>query len=355
MRRRLHVRPGNGRLHGLRPPAARRPGRRHRSRDRHARPIATHQRRPGYAGMNIALPDSLCVLERGWLSANNILCLDGDTATLVDSGYVSHAEQTLALVRHTLAGKRLTRLLNTHSHSDHIGGNAALKAAYDCEIIVPAGLHAAIADWDEDALLLSPLGQQNARFQHDSLIGAGAEIEMGGLNWQALAVPGHDMEALAYYNPEKRILISGDALWENGFGVIFPELLGEADGLNHTRATLDMLSSLAIDVVIPGHGRPFDTVDAAIERAYRRLGMFAQELDKLAWHGIKVIVSFAMLERRSLPQKDFPEFILGLPFADDVNRRILGLPAEQLVARIERELLLVGALTLQDGMLTAGA
>jgi glyoxylase-like metal-dependent hydrolase (beta-lactamase superfamily II) len=53
---------------------------------------------------------------------------------------------------------------------------------------------------------------------------------MGGLNWQALAVPGHDMEALGYYNPEKRILISGDALWENGFGVIFPELLGEADG-----------------------------------------------------------------------------------------------------------------------------
>ncbi len=106
--------------------------------------------------MNVALPDNLHVLERGWLSANNILCLDGDTATLVDSGYVSHAEQTLALVRHTLAGKRLTRLLNTHSHSDHIGGNAALKAAYDCEIIVPAGLHAAIADWDQDALLLSP-------------------------------------------------------------------------------------------------------------------------------------------------------------------------------------------------------
>ena len=103
--------------------------------------------------MSTALPDSLLVLERGWLSANNILGFDGDRATLVDSGYVSHAAQTVDLVRHALAGRTLGRLINTHSHSDHIGGNAALKAAFDCEIIVPAGLHATIADWDEDALL----------------------------------------------------------------------------------------------------------------------------------------------------------------------------------------------------------
>ena len=305
--------------------------------------------------MNVALPDNLHVLERGWLSANNILCLDGDTATLVDSGYVSHAEQTLALVRHTLAGKRLTRLLNTHSHSDHIGGNAALKAAYDCEIIVPAGLHAAIADWDQDALLLSPLGQQNARFQHDSLIGAGSEIEMGGLNWQALAVPGHDMEALAYYNPEKRILISGDALWENGFGVIFPELLGEADGLRHTRATLEMLARLPIDIVIPGHGRPFDTVDAAFERAFRRVDQFTQNIQQLAWHAIKVIVSFAMLEKRQINRCGFPAFILALPFAADVNARFLNLAEDALVAKVERELLLVNALKLEGETLSAAA
>lgn len=305
--------------------------------------------------MNPQLPASLLVLERGWLSANNILCLDGsDRATLVDSGYVTHAGQTVDLVGHALAGRRLARLLNTHSHSDHIGGNAALKAAYDCEIIVPAGLHAAIADWDEDALLLSPLGQQNARFQHDSLIGAGSEIEMGGLNWQALAVPGHDMEALAYYNPEKRILISGDALWENGFGVIFPELLGEADGLAHTRATLEMLAKLPIDVVIPGHGRPFDTVDAAFERAFRRIDQFTSNIQQLAWHAIKVIVSFAMLEKRQIARQDFAAFVLSLPFAVDVNARFLDQPAEQWIAKVERDLLLVNALRVEDDRLVAG-
>lgn len=304
--------------------------------------------------MSMQLPASILVLERGWLSANNILFLEGENATLVDSGYVTHATQTVALVGKALDGRRLKRLINTHSHSDHIGGNAALKAAYGCEIIVPAGLHAAIADWDENALLLSPLGQQSARFQHDSLLGANNEIEMGGLNWQTLAVPGHDMEALGYYNPEKRILISGDALWENGFGVIFPELLGEADGLNSTRATLEMLAKLPIDIVIPGHGSPFAAVDLAFERAFRRLDMFTADIEKLAWHAIKVIVSFAMMEKRRLPQADFPAFILGLPFAADVNTRYLDLPNEQLTARIERELLLVNALRREDGWLLAG-
>lgn len=303
--------------------------------------------------MRPMLPDSLLVLERGWLSANNILCFDGDNATLVDSGYVTHAAQTVKLVGNALRGRRLKRLINTHSHSDHIGGNAALQAAFGCQIMVPAGLHAAIADWDENALLLSPLGQQAARFQHDELLGANNEIEMGGLNWQSLAVPGHDMEALGFYNPEKRLLISGDALWENGFGVIFPELLGQADGLTSTRATLEMLARLPIDIVIPGHGSPFGAVDTAFERAFKRLDSFEANIEKLAWHAIKVIVAFACMERQSIPLQQFSDFVPGLPFASDVNSRYLNLPPDQFCTRILQELQRAGALRCENNMLFA--
>ena len=51
--------------------------------------------------MNMHLPDSLRVLERGWLSANNIVFLEGEHATLVDSGYVTHAAQTLPQTAYT--------------------------------------------------------------------------------------------------------------------------------------------------------------------------------------------------------------------------------------------------------------
>ena len=52
--------------------------------------------------MTRPLPDAVRVIERGWLSSNNILLFDGDEATLVDSGYVGHAAQTLDLVKSAL-------------------------------------------------------------------------------------------------------------------------------------------------------------------------------------------------------------------------------------------------------------
>ena len=59
------------------------------------------------------LPSQIQVLERGWLSSNNILIHDGDGCALIDSGYHAHAAQTLLLLEHALDGKALTWLINT--------------------------------------------------------------------------------------------------------------------------------------------------------------------------------------------------------------------------------------------------
>lgn len=302
------------------------------------------------------LPDSLLVLERGWLSSNNLLFFEGEQAALIDSGYVTHAAQTVSLVEHALAGRALTRLLNTHSHSDHIGGNAAVTAAFGCQVIVPVGIDATIAEWDEEALLLSPLGQSAARFRHDATIAAGDELELGGLTWRAIAVPGHDMDALAFHNAERRLLISGDALWRNGFGVIFSELLGHpegAGGLKAARETLDVLARLPVDVVIPGHGAPFVEVEDAFTRAYQRLVAFEQDVELLARHALKVIVAFALLERRRLPRAELPEFLASLSFCQSVNARYLNQSNEALAGWLVRDLLRAGALQDSAGILVA--
>ncbi|MBI2307088.1 MAG: MBL fold metallo-hydrolase [Rhodocyclales bacterium] len=299
------------------------------------------------------LPDSLLVLERGWLSSNNIVFFEGESAALVDSGYVSHAAQTVALLERALDGRQLTRLINTHSHSDHIGGNAAVQTAFNCHITVPQGIAATIAEWDEAALLLSPLGQRAARFTHDATYAAGDEFVLGDLNWKALAVPGHDMDALALYNPEARLLISGDALWRDGFGVIFSELLGNPDGLKATRATLEMLSRLPIDAVIPGHGAPFADIPEAFERAFMRLAAFEQNIERLARHALKVMLAFFMLEKRQLPRDTLPEFLAGLAFVQNVNVRYLGYDDESLAEWLVADLTRAGALREEDGMLLA--
>ena len=302
------------------------------------------------------LPDSLLVLERGWLSSNNIVFFEGEQAALIDTGYVTHAAQTVALLAHALGGRRLTRLLNTHSHADHIGGNAAVSEAFGCRVIVPQGIDATIAEWNDEALLLSPLGQSAARFRHDATIAAGDEVELGGLTWQAIAVPGHDLDALAFHNAERRLLISGDALWRNGFGVIFSELLGhpeDAGGLQAARETLDVLARLPVDTVIPGHGAPFVEVEDAFERAYQRLAGFEQNVESLARHALKVMLVFALLERRQLPRAELPAFLASLSFCQSVNARYLNDSNEALAQWLVSDLLRVGALKNVDGMLLA--
>jgi glyoxylase-like metal-dependent hydrolase (beta-lactamase superfamily II) len=302
------------------------------------------------------LPENMLVLERGWLSSNNIVCFEGEQAALIDSGYVTHAAQTVALLQHALDGRRLTRLLNTHSHSDHIGGNAAVTEAFACQVIVPVGIDATIAEWDEEALLLSPLGQSGARFRHDATIAEGDEIELGGLNWHAIAVPGHDMDALAFHNAERRILISGDALWRDGFGVIFSELLGhpvDTGGLKATRQTLDQLARLPIDVVIPGHGAPFVEIEDAFVCAYQRLTAFEHSINRLARHALKVIFAFAMLERRQLARRDLPAFLASLSFCQSINARYLGYDKDTLAQWLASDLIRAGTLKEEYGVLIA--
>ena len=175
------------------------------------------------------LEAGITVFERGWLSSNNVLLASGcaDRAVLVDSGYVSHAEQTVALVRNALGGRPLARIVNTHLHSDHCGGNHALQQAFGCAIDVPSGEASKVDAWDEDALTYRATGQECPRFRRTGSITAGDELVCGDSRWQVLAAPGHDPESVVLYEPGLQVLISADALWANGFGVVFPEIVGE--------------------------------------------------------------------------------------------------------------------------------
>ena len=299
------------------------------------------------------LPASLQVFERGWLSANNVLLFDGDEATLIDSGYVSHADQTVKLVRAALDGRSLGRLINTHSHSDHIGGNASVQRAFGCSITVPEGMARAVEEWDEEALLLSVGAQAGERFRHDATLAPGARFVAGELEWQAVAAPGHDMDALAYYNPDRRILISGDALWRDGFGILFAEVMGQGDALGEARRTLEAIGRLAVDAVIPGHGAPFAEFDDALERAFARLRAFEDDGARMARNAIRACITFKLLEVRSMALVELPRHLDETPLYRTANARFLGLDADALAAWLVKELERAGVARREHGMLVA--
>ncbi len=264
----------------------------------------------------------ITVFERGWLSSNSIL-MRGDHhhgAVVVDTGYWIHAEQTVALLRRELGGRPLTRILNTHLHSDHCGGNAAAHEAFGCDIDVPIGDATAVDAWDEEKLTYAATGQYCPKFRRSGLLEAPGKVLAGRWSWQLVASPGHDPMSVALYQPELRVLISADALWENGFGVVFPELEGE-DAFPTVGSTLDAFSNLDVRLVIPGHGRPFTDLHAAIARARSRLASFLSDPRKHAVHAAKVLIKFRLLETQTESIEAFEGWLKGASYFNLVRQR----------------------------------
>jgi glyoxylase-like metal-dependent hydrolase (beta-lactamase superfamily II) len=270
------------------------------------------------------LPPNIAVLERGWLSSNSILLLgDADHGPiLVDTGYCTHAAQTLALVANAIRdeARGLSRIINTHLHSDHCGGNAALSAVYRCPIHIPPGQYRAAASWDESVLSYGATGQQCPRFSPDGIIAPGDVIEHAGLSWQVHAAPGHDPDSIMLFEPASATLISADALWEHGFGIVFPEIDGQ-EGFSDVEASLDLIESLNPRCIIPGHGRPFSGVAAALAEARSRLAMFRAAPKRHAKHGAKALIMFHLLEFRSLTQAALTAWLTQTPIHQQLWRR----------------------------------
>jgi glyoxylase-like metal-dependent hydrolase (beta-lactamase superfamily II) len=298
----------------------------------------------------IQLPSTMRVFERGWLSSNNVLFLGRDDTALVDSGYATHAEQTIALVKHALDGRTLDRLVNTHLHSDHCGGNAALQAAFHCRTMIPAAEADKVRAWDEDALSYKATGQKCPRFAFDGVLQSGDLLTLGDLQWQALAAPGHDPHSLILFCPDAHILISADALWEHGFGVIFPELEGES-GFEETRATLELISTLDVKIVIPGHGAPFTGVELALERAFSRVDYLAADPVRNAHNAVKVLLKFLLLERQRIALSEVSTLLSRMHLFREANRRHLRMEEPALAEWIVDQLVRAGAAAIESGML----
>jgi glyoxylase-like metal-dependent hydrolase (beta-lactamase superfamily II) len=297
------------------------------------------------------LPAWLRVLERGWLSSNNILILGGSHAALIDSGYCSHAAQTMALVESALQGRHLTTLVNTHLHSDHCGGNAALQQRFaDVQTLIPPGLAQHVCVWNPDALTYTPTGQSCPPFTHQGLLVPGTEIMLGDRPWQIHAAPGHDPHSVILLEPASGVLVSADALWERGFGVVFPELDGQR-AFAEVAATLDLIESLRPKLVIPGHGAHFTGVAQALATARRRLDGFVNNPALHMLYAAKVLLKFKLLEVQGISRTALLEWAQGTAYLHTMyTTRFTGFTLAQSVDQLLQELVRAGAASVEGDM-----
>jgi hydroxyacylglutathione hydrolase len=105
-------------------------------------------------------------------------------------------------------GWRLTHVLNTHHHSDHAGGNLALKARTGCTIVGPRA----------DAARIPGL---------DVAVGEGDTVTLGAQRATVHDTPGHTRGHIVYHFAEAQVAFVGDTLFALGCGRLFEGTPGQ--------------------------------------------------------------------------------------------------------------------------------
>ena len=176
-----------------------------------------------------------------------------------------------------------------------------------------------IQNWNKAELSFEVTGQQCERFIADAAMQPGEKLRLGDLDWVAHSAPGHDPHSVVLYCEKEGLLISADALWEKGFGVIFPEVDGRP-GFAETRATLDMIGELDVRIVIPGHGKPFKDIKKALDVAHSRIDYLQAVPARNAENAVKVLLKFLLLDRQQIKLSEVPKLLHGIPLVAAANK-----------------------------------
>jgi len=185
-----------------------------------------------------------CLFEE--FGTNTWLLWDEDSreAWLIDPAATSEA----LLTRIRELGLKVTLLVNTHGHGDHIGGNAWFKEALGAPVLI----HPADAPLltDNRRNFSEYLGNPLRLDPPDLLAEDGQILKLGDHSIRVIHTPGHTLGGICLL--ANGFLLSGDTLFQQSIGRT------DLPGGNHAQlitSIREKLFSLPDDtVVFPGHG-----------------------------------------------------------------------------------------------------
>jgi glyoxylase-like metal-dependent hydrolase (beta-lactamase superfamily II) len=210
-----------------------------------------------------------------------------------EPGSLAHLERALDQVNLKLEHVRL--LVCTHAHSDHYGQAAPIIERSGCELWMhPDHAHTTRSAADPDAALdrrLEVARQSGVPIEaieayrearkgqgygiaeivepdRDLVPGVVIDTDLG--QWTVHHTPGHAPSHVCLFQPEKRILISGDHLL--GRVSLFYDYGWTPDPAGEFLRSLDTVDALDARLCLPGHGRTFNDVRAHIEANRELIG-----------------------------------------------------------------------------------
>jgi hydroxyacylglutathione hydrolase len=151
----------------------------------------------------------------------------------------------------------LSLIVNTHNHFDHIGGNKC----FDLDVAMHIDDAKAIEEKNDDVTVASMFGRTMEGLKVDRKLKESDKIH----NFEVIHTPGHTNGGICLYNG--KTLISGDTVFAGGgFGRM--DIGGNVKDMKNS---LERLSQLDIDYLLPGHGPWTDNGSEHVKLAFKML------------------------------------------------------------------------------------
>ncbi len=247
---------------------------------------------PGVWRLRLALPWPGVPHGNAWAVAAD------DGIVLFDTGIGGKGrlrQLDLALAQAGFGVEDVRLVVCTHSHTDHYGLAAPICEAAGCELWMhPKWEHVRLLADDPEAALeqrlevartsgVPPAALERYREKRGGEIDTGidairvpdrdlvpgVEVETDLGAWQVHETPGHAPSHVVLYQPERRLMITGDHLL--GRTVLFFDHGHSPDPVGEFLSSLERVEPLAVDLCLPGHGRTFRDPEAKIAEARRQV------------------------------------------------------------------------------------
>jgi hydroxyacylglutathione hydrolase len=298
----------------------------------------------------VEIMEDLFFIERGYLNSNHFVYRSREPV-LIDTGYLSDFGVTEHLIEDTGVNLSQTRLIiNTHTHCDHIGGNRIIQDRSGCDIALhKVGKY--FMDTRDDWSPWWRYYSQKADFFTCTLaLDDGDVLSIGPHEFLVLHTPGHASDGVVLYSKKEKVLISGDALWEDDLPTITMRVEGSTC-LFELLSSLEKLESLEVKKVYPGHGRPFTNFKEALSKSRKKAHDFLNHREKAGDALLKKITIYTILMHRQVDETSFFDHLMGTRWFKETIDLFFKSEYQKTYERIMRDFLHRGILMRKEGML----
>ena len=185
--------------------------------------------------------------------------------SIIDAGLMGKGKYKVGTIRKLgIDLADIKRIIMTHTHLDHIGClKEIMEEIPHAELWIHEVEAVPVEQGDERGVYGMDMFRSMCMSQYNLKPGAfkfnvtrklqgGETLEIGGMSWEVLHLPGHSAGSIALYQPEQKVLIPGDTVYAD-YAIGRFDLHG-ADGSALSQSLL-RLAELDVDVLLPGHNR----------------------------------------------------------------------------------------------------